>query len=60
MSRISRAEAIAGPPKSLDPTNQQRLEQMEQLATIFASIFDDLTLEQRANYTRDSTYQKAA
>ena len=50
----------AGLPKPLEITHQQRLEQMEQLADIFACIFGSLTPEQRASYMSDSVCQVAA
>jgi hypothetical protein len=60
LPRISRAKANAGTPQPLDITHQQRLEQMEQLADIFACIFASLTPEQRASYMSESVYQEAA
>jgi hypothetical protein len=44
----------------LDITNQQRLEQLEQLADIFACIFGSLTPEQRARYLSEGQYHQAA
>jgi hypothetical protein len=44
----------------LDTTNQQRLEQMEQLADIFACIFGSLSPEQRASQMSEGAYQEAA
>jgi hypothetical protein len=60
LPRISRAKANAGTPTLFDITNQQRLEQLEQLADIFACIFDSLTPEQRASYVSASWNQEAA
>jgi len=54
------ARTDAGLSKPLDLTHQQRLEQLEQLADIFACIFGSLTPEQRARYLSESQHQQAA
>jgi hypothetical protein len=59
MLREYTAKTVAGLPPPSEIT-QQRLEQLEQLADIFASIFARLTSEQRASYLSESQYQRAA
>ena len=59
MSRKHAGKAVAGLPHPLEITPQQRLEQLKQLAEIFASIFGNLTSEQRAEYV-PQPLQKAA
>ena len=60
MPRNDTTRTDAGLPKPLEITHQQRLEQLEQLADIFACIFGSLTPEQRASYLSERQYQVAA
>lgn len=61
MKKSSNASKVeTGPPQPSEVTNQQRLEALEQLADIFASIFGGLTPEQQANYMSVDMDRKAA
>jgi hypothetical protein len=50
----------AGPPQPPETIRQQRGEALEQLADIFACIFDGLTPEEQANYMTVDEARKAA
>ena len=50
----------AGPPQAQELTPQQRLERLEELLHVYASIFAGLSPDQRARYMSDETEQQAA
>ncbi len=50
----------AGSLQPSEPTDQQRLEMLEQFADIFACIFGDLTPEEHAKYMSVDMNVKAA
>lgn len=60
MAILYTMKADAGPSESSKSVSQRQLEELEQLADIFASIFGNLSPDQKARYMPEREFQKAA